>query len=205
MSTRRLHLFCLEVTALLQLEQRIIADGKILPGGILKVDSFLNHQMDIALFSDMAREFHTLFGAENVSKILTIEASGIGLACITAQVFGCPVLFAKKNRTRNLHGEFLVAEVESYTHGTTNTILVSKELLSPDDRVLIIDDFLANGSALGGLISLCKDAGATVVGAGIAIEKAFQPGGDIIRSMGCRVESLARIQSMGDDGSIEFI
>lgn len=186
------------------LERRIREDGRVLPGGILKVDGFLNHQMDTVLFSQMAREFYNLYASDNVNKILTIEASGIGLACITGQVFGCPVLFAKKSRTKNLDGEFITAEVESFTHGGVNTILVSKKYLSPTDRVLIIDDFLANGAALAGLISLVEQAGATVVGAGIAIEKAFQPGGEKIRARGCRVESMARIKSMGDDGTIEF-
>lgn len=186
------------------LERRIREDGRVLPGGVLKVDGFLNHQMDPALFTDMAKEFLRLYDGEGVNKILTIEASGIGLACITGQVFGCPVLFAKKSRTSNLDGDFYTAAVESFTHGTTNTILVAKNFLSPADRVLIVDDFLANGAALTGLISLAEQAGATVVGAGIAIEKAFQPGGELIRSRGFRVESLARIKSMSDAGGIEF-
>ena len=135
---------------------------------------------------------------------MTIEASGIGLACITGRVFGCPVLFAKKSKTKNLDGEFYTAQVESFTHGGTSTIVVSRDYLSPEDRVLIIDDFLANGAALTGLISLAEQAGATVVGAGVAIEKAFQPGGDAVRARRYRVEALARIKSMGDDGAIEF-
>ncbi|NCB50543.1 MAG: xanthine phosphoribosyltransferase [Clostridia bacterium] len=186
------------------LESRIKRDGKVLPGGILKVDSFLNHQMDINLFDGMAGELYRLFEDCEVNKILTIEASGIGLACITGRIFGCPVLFAKKSLTKNLRGDFFTAEIESFTHGDTATIYVSKEYLSPSDRVLIIDDFLATGSALMGLINVSEQAGAKVVGAGIAIEKAFQPGGKKIRDMGYRVESLARIKSMGDDGSIEF-
>lgn len=187
------------------LERRIRADGAVLPGGILKVDSFLNHQMDTALFKAMAEELLRLYSGCGVNKILTIEASGIGLACITGQVFGCPVLFAKKSKTSNLSGEVYTAQVESFTHGNVNTILVSRKYLSPTDRVLIVDDFLANGAALTGLISLVEQAGAAVVGAGIAIEKAFQPGGDAIRGKGYRVESLARIKSMSDSGEIEFV
>ncbi len=186
------------------LEHRIRKSGMVLPGGILNVDSFLNHQMDPALFVDMANELRRLFASQNVNKILTIETSGIGLACITGYIFGCPVLFARKHKAKNMSGEFFTARVESFTHGNISTIYVSKRFLSSDDRILIIDDFLANGAALGGLISLVEQSGATVVGAGIAIEKAFQPGGDIIRSRGYQVESLARIKSMGDDGSIEF-
>lgn len=185
------------------LEQRILKDGKVKDGGILKVDSFLNHQMDISLFSEMAKEFYRLFAMENVTKILTIEASGIGIACITAQAFSCPVIFAKKTKTKNISGEVLTAPVESFTHGTTYDIIVSKEFLSPGDRVLIIDDFLANGAALAGLSKLVRDAGATLVGAGIAIEKAFQPGGELLRNQGMRIESLARIKSM-EQGHICF-
>ncbi|MEG1633240.1 MAG: xanthine phosphoribosyltransferase [Oscillospiraceae bacterium] len=186
------------------LERRIREDGTVLPGGVLKVDGFLNHQMDIALFEKMADEFYRLYSACGINKILTIEASGIGLACITGRVFGCPVLFAKKSKTRNLDGDFYTARVESFTHGTENTILVSKKFLASGDKVLIIDDFLANGAALFGLISLVEQAGATVAGAGIAIEKAFQPGGARVRTAGYRVESLARIKAMDDDGGIEF-
>lgn len=184
------------------LEQRIVRDGKVKDGSILKVDSFLNHQMDISLFSEMAKEFYRLFSNDNVTKILTIEASGIGIACITAQVFDCPVIFAKKSKTKNISGEVLTAPVESFTHGVTYDIIVSKEFLSPDDRVLIIDDFLANGAALAGLSKLVSDAGATIVGAGIAIEKAFQPGGEKLRSQGMKIESLAKIKSMSADGIV---
>ncbi len=187
------------------LERRIIEDGRVLPGGILKVDGFLNHQMDPALFTEMAEELHRSYADAGVNKILTIEASGIGLACITGQVFGCPVLFAKKSRTRNLSGDVWTAQVESFTRGGTNTVLVSKKYLGPGDRVLIVDDFLANGAALAGLISLCSQAGASVAGAGIAVEKAFQPGGERIRAAGYRVEALARIKRMEDDGTIEFL
>ncbi len=186
------------------LEHRILEDGVVLPGGVLKVDSFLNHQMDPLLFTAMAEEFFRLFEKDGVNKILTIEASGIGLACIAGQVFRCPVLFAKKSKTRNLTGDFYTAEVHSFTHGDTNTVMISQKFLTAEDRVLIVDDFLANGAALMGLISLCRQAGATVVGAGIAIEKAFQPGGELIRGLGIRVESLARIKSMDDAGHITF-
>jgi xanthine phosphoribosyltransferase len=186
------------------LEHRIRENGTVMPGGVLNVDSFLNHQMDPALFADMARELLRIFYGDNVTKILTIETSGIGLACITGHIFGCPVLFARKHKARNMSGDYYTSQVESFTHGNVSTIYVSTKFLSPADRILIIDDFLANGSALRGLISLVEQAGATVVGAGIAVEKAFQPGGDMIRAKGYHVESLARIKSMGDDGSIEF-
>ena len=177
------------------LEERIRTHGKIREGGVLKVDSFLNHQMDVKLFQEMGKEFLRLFGDCGVTKILTIEASGIGIACVTAQFFDCPVIFAKKNNT---------TKVESFTHGKVYDIIVSKEFLHPEDRVLLIDDFLANGSALQGLINLVQDAGATLVGAGICVEKAFQPGGDLIRGMGVRVESLARIKAMSVEGGVEF-
>ncbi|MBR2670894.1 MAG: xanthine phosphoribosyltransferase [Oscillospiraceae bacterium] len=187
------------------LEDKIRKEGKVYPGDILKVDSFLNHQMDISAFRKMAQEFKRLFGDENITKILTIEASGIGLACITGEEFGVPVLFAKKSKTKNIAGDVYKTTVKSYTHGILSDIIVSKEYLLPDDRILIIDDFLANGAALGGLIDLVGQAGATLVGAGIAVEKAFQPGGEMIRARGVRVESLARIKSMdGESGTIEF-
>ena len=186
------------------LEERIRKDGKIRGGDVLKVDSFLNHQMDVGLFQEIGKEFYRLYGDCGVTKILTIEASGIGIACVTAQFFRCPVIFAKKNKTKNIAGDVYTSKVESFTHGKVYDIIVSKEFLLPTDRVLLIDDFLANGSALQGLIKLVRDAGAELVGAGICVEKAFQPGGNLIRSMGVRVESLARVKSMGDDGSIEF-
>lgn len=186
------------------LEERIRRDGKIREGGVLKVDSFLNHQMDVALFGEIGREFARLFEGQNVTKILTIEASGIGIACIAAQYFNVPVIFAKKNKTKNIAGDVYTSKVESFTHGKVYDIIVSKEFLRPEDRVLIIDDFLANGSALQGLIKLVQDAGATLVGAGIAVEKAFQPGGDMIRNMGVRVESLARVKSMSVENGVEF-
>ena len=186
------------------LEERIRRDGKIKGGDVLKVDSFLNHQMDVELFQEIGREFKRLFGDCGVTKILTIEASGIGIACVTAQFFGCPVIFAKKNKTKNIAGDVYTSKVESFTHGKVYDIIVSKEFLLPTDRVLLIDDFLANGSALQGLIKLVRDAGATLVGAGICVEKAFQPGGDLIRNMGVRVESLARVKSMSEEGGVVF-
>lgn len=186
------------------LEERIQRDGIVRAGSILKVDSFLNHQMDISLFIELGKEFSRLFAGNNVNKILTIEASGIGIACITALQFGCPVVFAKKTETKNIAGDVLISQVHSYTHGKLYDVIVSKDFLGPNDRVLIIDDFLANGAALSGLIKLVKDSNALLVGAGIAIEKAFQPGGDLIRSQGIRVESLARIKSMSPENGIEF-
>lgn len=186
------------------LEDRILRDGEFLPGNVLKVDSFLNHQIDVPFLCQLGQEFERLFHSSGVTKILTIEASGIGIACLTAQYFGVPVVFAKKSKTSNINGDMYTATVESYTHGVTNHIMVSRRFLQPEDRVLIIDDFLANGQALNGLIEIVQSAGATVVGAGIAIEKAFQPGGDFIRSRGIRVESLARVASMDETG-ISFI
>ena len=186
------------------LEERIRKDGKIKSGDVLKVDSFLNHQIDVELLEELGKEFYRLFGQEGITKILTIEASGIGVACITARYFGCPVIFAKKNKTKNIAGDVYTSKVESFTHGRVYDIIVSREFLLPGDRVLLIDDFLANGSALMGLIELVRSAGATLVGAGICVEKAFQPGGNLIRDMGVRVESLARVASMSEDGSIEF-
>ena len=187
------------------LEERIVKDGIVREGGVLKVDSFLNHQMDIALFTQMGKEFARLYDGCGVNKILTIEASGIGIACIAAQEFGCPVVFAKKNKTKNIAGDVWTSRVESFTHGKVYDIIVSKDYLKAGDRVLIIDDFLAMGSALKGLIQLVNDSGATLVGAGIAVEKAFQPGGDLIRSLGVRVESLARIASMDPESGVQFV
>lgn len=186
------------------LEERIRKDGKIREGGVLKVDSFLNHQIDVRLYQEIGKEFHRLFGALNVTKLLTIEASGIGIACVTAQFFDVPVIFAKKSKTKNIAGDVYTSQVESFTHGRVYDIIVSKEFLHPGDRVLLIDDFLANGSALQGLIKLVEAAGAEVVGAGICVEKAFQPGGELIRGMGVRVESLARIKCMSVEGGVEF-
>ncbi len=186
------------------LEERIRKDGKVKDGNILKVDSFLNHQMDISLFKEMALEWKRLYAGCEVNKILTIEASGIGIAAIAAEVFDCPVIFAKKSKTKNISGDVYTAKVESFTHGGVYDIIVSKDFLLASDKVLIIDDFLANGAALTGLTKLVADAGAALVGAGIAIEKAFQPGGDMLRERGVRIESLARVKAMGSDGSIEF-
>ena len=178
------------------LEERILRDGEVKSGEILKVDRFLNHQMDPTLFYAMAEEWKRLYDGCGVNKLLTIEASGIGIACVAGLVFGVPVVFAKKSKSRNVSDDVYTAEVVSFTHGGTNTVQVSREYLHPEDRILIIDDFLASGAALEGLIAIVEQAGATVVGAGIAIEKAFQPGGARIRAKGVRVESLARIASM---------
>ena len=186
------------------LEDRIRRDGVIKAGDILKVDSFLNHQIDVAFVSGLGREFYRLYGGCNVNKILTIEASGIGIACLTAQFFGCPVVFAKKAKTKNISSDVYSAEAVSYTHGGTSTVVVSKEFLSDSDRILIIDDFLANGAALTALASIAEQAGATVVGAGIVIEKAYQPGGDMLRARGMRVESLAKIKSMSEKDGFVF-
>ena len=187
-----------------KLEQRILSDGVVLPGGILKVDGFLNHRIDPQLSYDMAMELKRLYAGEEISKVLTIEASGIALGCMTAYVFGCPLVFAKKSRSKNISPDVWSVEVESFTHGNTNTVVVSKQYLEAGDRVLIVDDFLATGAALVGLKALVQQAGGTVVGAGIAIEKAFQGGGDSLRAEGLRIESLARIARMTDD-SIEFV
>lgn len=186
------------------LEEKILKDGKIGTGNVLKVDSFVNHQVDVKFMNEVGKEFHRLFGGCGVDKILTIEASGIGIACLTAQYFDVPVVFAKKTKTNNIAGDVYTSKVDSFTHGTTYDIVVSKDFLHAGERVLIIDDFLAKGSALLGLIKLINDAGAHVVGAGIVIEKAFQPGGKIVRDMGIRVESLAKIESMDETG-IKFI
>ena len=186
-----------------ELEERIRQDGVIEDGDVLKVDSFLNHQMDVELFRDMGKEWVRLFAGEGVNKIVTIEASGIGIACVAALEFGVPVVFAKKSRSRNLSGDVYRTEVTSFTHGGVSDVVVSKRFLSADDRLLLIDDFLANGAALEGLLDLAAQAGATVAGVGIAVEKAFQPGGGRIRAKGVRVESLARIKRMGP-GFIEF-
>lgn len=186
-----------------QLIERIKRDGVVKPGGVLKVDSFLNHQIDPELSYDMAKEIHRLFADKKVDKILTIEASGIGMAVLTGLVFGCPVLFAKKSKTINLSDDIYSTTVYSFTHQVSKQVLVSKRYLNPGDKVLIVDDFLANGAALEGLCSIVEQAGAEVVGAAVAIEKAFQPGGERLRAKGLRIEALARIASMGDD-SIEF-
>ena len=183
-----------------QLKQRILEDGVVKPGNILKVDSFLNHQMDIAFFNEIGAEFARRFADVPVNKILTIEASGIGIAAVTAQHFGnAPVVFAKKSKSLNLDGDLYHAQVESFTHKTTNNVVVSKKFLSLEDHVLVIDDFLATGCALTGLIEIIRQAGATLAGCGIVIEKGFQHGGDRLREAGIRVESLAIIESMSND------
>ena len=186
------------------LEERIRTDGQVKSADILKVDSFLNHQMDVKLFWAMAEEWKRLYAGCGVNKILTIEASGIGIAAVAGLVFDCPVVFAKKGKSRNVSDSVYATQVTSFTHGNVNTVQVSKEHLLPGDRILILDDFLANGAALDGLIDLVDQAGAVVVGAGIAIEKAFQPGGARIRARGCRVESLARIAAMDPETGIRF-
>ena len=186
------------------LEDRILKDGKVFAGNILKVDSFLNHQIDIDLLHQIGKEFHRIFGNCNVTKILTIEASGIGIACVTAQFFHCPVVFAKKTQTKNIAGDVYTTKVESFTHDRIYDIIVSKDFLSRDDKVLVIDDFLAQGNALIGLVNLIKDSGAALVGAGIVIEKGFQPGGEKIRSMGVRLESLAIVDSMDPETGVIF-
>ena len=187
------------------LEDRIRKDGVVKPGNILKVDSFLNHQMDVELFNKMGEEFKRLYADAQITKILTIEASGIGIACIAAQHFHVPVVFAKKSQSVNLDGEMYTAKIESFTHKRTYDVIVAKKFISPDDHILIIDDFLANGCACLGLIDIIRSAGATVEGVGIAVEKGFQKGGELIRKQGIRVESLAIIERMDDvTGEITF-
>lgn len=187
------------------LKDRIRKDGKIKSGDVLKVDSFLNHQMDIKLFEEIGKEFKRRFSDVSINKILTIEASGIGIACIVAQYFDVPVVFAKKSKTKNIAGDVYTTKVESFTHGKVYDIMVAKEFLGAGDKVLLIDDFLANGKALEGLVAVVKDSGAELVGAGIVIEKGFQPGGDRLRADGIRVESLAIVESMDEKtGSIRF-
>ena len=175
------------------LEERILKDGIVKEGNVLKVDSFLNHQMDIRLFDQIGEEFKKRFEGTEINKILTIEASGIGIACVAARHFDVPVIFAKKSKSINIEGDVYVAEVESFTHKCKNQVIVSKKFLNPGDKVLIIDDFLANGCALQGLISIVKSAGASVEGIGIVIEKGFQTGGQIIRNLGYHLESLANV------------
>lgn len=187
------------------LEERIVKDGIVKEGNVLKVDSFLNHQMDISLFNQMGAEFKKRFEGKNINKILTIEASGIGIACVVAMHFNVPVVFAKKSKSINIDGDMYIAEVESFTHKCKNQVIVSKKFLNEDDHVLIIDDFLANGCALQGLISIINQAGGTVEGIGIAIEKGFQNGGKIIRNLGYQLESLAIVDSMdAEKGTITF-
>ena len=187
------------------LEERIRKDGTVKAGNVLKVDSFLNHQMDIDLFNEMGKEWARLFADRKITKILTVEASGIGIACVAAQHFHVPVVFAKKSQSVNIDGEVYSTKIESFTHKRVYDVIVSKKYLGPDDHILIIDDFLANGCALEGLIDIVNKAGASVEGVGIAVEKGFQKGGDLIRSKGIRVESLAIVESMDDKtGEITF-
>lgn len=187
------------------LQERIRKDGVIKSGNVLKVDSFLNHQMDIELINEIGKEFKRIFAECPINKILTIEASGIGIACLTAQYFNVPVVFAKKTQSINIDGAVYSAKIESFTHKKTYDVIVSKKFISPEDRILIIDDFLANGCALAGLIDIVKSAGASVEGIGIVIEKGFQNGGEMIRNMGIRLESLAIVENMNAENStIEF-
>ena len=187
------------------LEERIMKDGVVKTGNVLKVDSFLNHQMDISLMEEIGREFKRRFAGKNINKVLTIEASGIGIAAFVAKEFGVPLVFAKKSKSINIDGEMLVAEVESFTHKNKNQVIVSKRFLTAEDHVLIIDDFLANGCALMGLIQIANSAGASVEGLGIVIEKGFQTGGQIIRNLGYHLESLAIVDAMdAETGTITF-
>ena len=187
------------------LEERIMKDGAVKPGNVLKVDSFLNHQMDIALMEEIGREFKRRFGHKQVDKVLTIEASGIGIAAFAAKEFGVPMVFAKKTKSINIDGDMFVAEVESFTHKNKNQVIVSKRFLTAADHVLIIDDFLANGCALMGLIQIASSAGASIEGLGIVIEKGFQTGGQIIRNLGYHLESLAIVDAMdAETGTITF-
>lgn len=185
------------------LEQRILAEGKVIGNDCLKVDMFLNHQVDVGLLNEIGKEFHRLFAENNITKIVTIEASGIGIACVAAQYFSVPVVFAKKGANKNIGSNLYTADVYSFTKGSTTTIAISKDYLNENDRVLIIDDFMANGKAAHGLINIINQAGAKVEGIGIVIEKGFQSGGDALRSLGYRVESLAIIKSM-ENGEIVF-
>ncbi len=184
------------------LNERILKDGKVRPGNILKVDSFLNHQIDPVLMKELAQEFKRRFDGEGITKIITIEASGIAVSVLAGLEFGVPMVFAKKTSSKNLDGELYYAEVKSFTRGTVVDIQMSKKFITKDDKILIIDDFLANGQALLGLINIVKQAGATLAGCGIVIEKAFQDGGKIVRDLGVRVESLAIVESMSDDGLV---
>ena len=187
------------------LEERIQKDGAVRPGNILKVDMFLNHQIDPALMEEIGREFYRLFQNEGITKVLTVEASGIAMAIETARAFGVPMVFAKKSQSRNIDGDVYCADVYSFTHGNVNSVRVSKKYLNPGDKVLIIDDFLANGAALNGLIDICSQAGAEVAGCGVAVEKGFQNGGKELREKGYRIESLAIVDGMDDrTGAIRF-
>ena len=192
-------------TAMDLLKKKILEEGQVYAGNILKVDCFLNHQIDCGFLAEVGKEFHRLYKDEGINKVLTIEASGIAIGAMVAQEFGCPLVFAKKNKTKNIAGDVYTAQVESFTHGTTYNIMVSKRFLNPGDKVLIVDDFLAIGNALKGLISLVKESGAELVGCGTVIEKGYQHGGDELRAEGIRVESLAIIESMdADKGEVVF-
>ena len=187
------------------LEKRILKDGVVKPGNVLKVDSFLNHQMDIQLMEEIGREFHRRFAHKDINKIVTIEASGIGIACFVAREFGVPMVFAKKSKSVNINNDVYSVEVESFTHKNTNQVIISKDFIGSDDRILIIDDFLANGCALRGLITLAETAGAKIEGLGIVIEKGYQQGGSLVRATGLQLESLAIIESMdAETGNIVF-
>ncbi len=187
-----------------QMEEKIVSCGKILAGDVLKVDNFLNHQIDVDFLAEAGREFYRLYKDEGVTKVLTIEASGIAIACLTAECFHVPVLFAKKSTTSNMSKNVYASSVESYTHGCTYTVTVAKEYLNENDRVLIVDDFLAKGSALTALLDLVEQSGAVAVGCGIAIEKSYQEGGNSLRAKGVRVESLAKIAAMSEKDGIRF-
>ena len=186
------------------LKERILKDGNVKAGNELKVDSFLNHQIDITLLNEIGKEFKRIFSDSKITKILTIEASGIGIACITAQYFNVPVVFAKKSQSKNIDGDVFLSQVKSYTHGMTYDVIVSKKFISNDDNILILDDFLANGCALSGLADIVRDSGASLAGAGIVIEKGFQEGGKNLRAQGIRVESLAIIESMDENTGVIF-
>ena len=186
------------------LEDRIREQGQVRPGNVLKVDCFLNHQLDVDLLDTIGGEFHRLFAGQGINKILTIEASGIAIACMAARHFKVPVVFAKKAKSKNIDGEVYTSTVHSYTYGRDYDITLAKKFLGPQDRVLILDDFLANGKAMRGLLDVCRQAGATVAGIGVCIEKGFQPGGAELRAEGYRVASLAIVDAMGDDGSLTF-
>lgn len=186
------------------LEERILKDGQVRPGNVLKVDCFLNHQLDVELLDEIGAEFKRIFGNDGVNKILTIEASGIAIACMTARHFDVPVVFAKKAKSKNIDGDVFTSKVQSYTYGKEYEITLAKKFLGPQDRVLILDDFLANGKAMRGLLDVCKQSGATVAGIGVCIEKGFQSGGQELRDEGYKLASLAIVDRMGDDGSLEF-
>jgi len=186
------------------LKERILKDGNVKAGNVLKVYSFLNHQIDITLLNEIGKEFKRIFSDSKITKILTIEASGIGIACITAQYFNVPVVFAKKSQSKNIDGDVFLSQVKSYTHGMTYDVIVSKKFISNDDNILILDDFLANGCALSGLADIVRDSGASLAGAGIVIEKGFQEGGKNLRAQGIRVESLAIIESMDENTGVIF-